>query len=160
MDEAGVAALDPARMIDKVEPIMETVRLVRSGLVDEGYGETTLIGFAGAPFTLACYAIEGGGYFVMDSLAGAVPDWFLSLLTIILPARWLFALRRRRRQVRLGLCSSCGYDLRAIGIRSGRDTRLPPEVLYKLSGTPARRVKEQCHPAPARRRRAARQGSA
>src|ERR1700729_3841407 len=54
-DEAGVAALDPARMIGKVEPIMETVRLVRSGLVAEGYGETTLIGFAGAPFTVACY---------------------------------------------------------------------------------------------------------
>jgi uroporphyrinogen decarboxylase len=48
-------------MIDKVEPIMETVRLARSGLLAEGYGETTLIGFAGAPFTVACYMIEGGG---------------------------------------------------------------------------------------------------
>ncbi|MBZ0118242.1 MAG: uroporphyrinogen decarboxylase [Sandaracinaceae bacterium] len=37
--------------------VMETVRLVRRELD----GKVPLIGFAGAPFTLASYAIEGGG---------------------------------------------------------------------------------------------------
>ena len=60
-DAAGVAALDPARVADRVAPIMETVRLVRAGLTTEGFGDTTLIGFAGAPFTVACYMVEGGG---------------------------------------------------------------------------------------------------
>ena len=36
--------------------VLETIRLVRTELADE----TPLIGFAGAPFTLASYAIEGG----------------------------------------------------------------------------------------------------
>jgi uroporphyrinogen decarboxylase len=37
--------------------VMETVRKTRAGLDDK----LPLIGFAGAPFTLAAYAIEGGG---------------------------------------------------------------------------------------------------
>ena len=37
--------------------VMQTVRLVRQALADE----VPLIGFAGAPFTLASYVIEGGG---------------------------------------------------------------------------------------------------
>ena len=37
--------------------VYEAVRLIRRALP----GDLPLIGFAGAPFTLACYAIEGGG---------------------------------------------------------------------------------------------------
>lgn len=37
--------------------VLEAVRQIRAGLRPE----TPLIGFAGAPFTLACYLIEGGG---------------------------------------------------------------------------------------------------
>jgi uroporphyrinogen decarboxylase len=37
--------------------VFDAVRLIRSALKPS----TPLIGFAGAPFTLACYAIEGGG---------------------------------------------------------------------------------------------------
>jgi uroporphyrinogen decarboxylase len=88
-DEAGVAALDPARMIGKVEPIMETVRLVRSGLVAEGYGETTLIGFAGAPFTVACYMIEGGGskdFAHVRAMAYAQPELFQRLMNLLTDA--------------------------------------------------------------------------
>lgn len=51
---AGVAALpelDPA----SVQPVVDAVR----GLVGE-LGATPLIGFAGAPFTLASYLVEGG----------------------------------------------------------------------------------------------------
>ena len=58
---AEVDALDPRRVADRVAPVMETVRRVRAGLRDEGFDATTLIGFAGAPFTVACYMVEGGG---------------------------------------------------------------------------------------------------
>jgi uroporphyrinogen decarboxylase len=60
-DAAGIAALDPGRAATAVAPIMETVRLVRAGLQAEGFDSTALIGFAGAPFTVACYMVEGHG---------------------------------------------------------------------------------------------------
>ena len=56
-DEAGLATLDPGRVGSAVEPILETVRRCREGLGPE----TVLIGFAGGPFTVACYMVEGGG---------------------------------------------------------------------------------------------------
>jgi uroporphyrinogen decarboxylase len=39
--------------------VMEAVRQIRAGLASRG--NTPLIGFAGAPFTLVTYAVEGGG---------------------------------------------------------------------------------------------------
>ena len=56
-DEAGVDALQPRRLPEAVAPILETVRRVRAALD----ANTTLIGFAGGPFTVACYMVEGGG---------------------------------------------------------------------------------------------------
>ncbi|MCT2583953.1 uroporphyrinogen decarboxylase [Actinophytocola gossypii] len=51
---AAVDAL-PELHAEQVAPVAEAVRLLRAEL-----GETPLIGFAGAPFTLASYLIEGG----------------------------------------------------------------------------------------------------
>ena len=42
-----------------------------------------------------------------------IPDWFLTLLLLILPAVWLRRFRSERRKQREGLCLVCGYDLRA-----------------------------------------------
>ncbi len=53
---ADVAALRPMEAEVNLAHVLETVRLVRRELD----GQTPLIGFAGAPFTLACYLIEGG----------------------------------------------------------------------------------------------------
>jgi uroporphyrinogen decarboxylase len=88
-DEAGVAALDPARVADRVAPIMETVRLVRAGLTEENFVETTLIGFAGAPFTVACYMVEGGGskdFAHVRGMAYAQPALFQRLMDVLTEA--------------------------------------------------------------------------
>jgi len=52
-DVHGLRVIDPRADLDYV---METLRLVRR----EIDGKTPLIGFAGAPYTLASYVIEGG----------------------------------------------------------------------------------------------------
>ena len=57
-DSAGVEALKPATEINEtLNPIYETVRILRQELPPE----TTLIGFAGAPWTVATYMIAGRG---------------------------------------------------------------------------------------------------
>ncbi|MCC5984245.1 MAG: uroporphyrinogen decarboxylase [Rhodobacteraceae bacterium] len=57
-DEKGVAALKPVDAIhDTLNPVYETVRILRRELP----AETTLIGFAGAPWTVATYMIAGRG---------------------------------------------------------------------------------------------------
>jgi uroporphyrinogen decarboxylase len=58
-DEAAFRRLNPSRLAENTAPVMEAVRQVRAGLTCEGFASTTLIGFAGAPFTVACYMVEG-----------------------------------------------------------------------------------------------------
>lgn len=54
---AGIAALDPSRFHVNLEPVYETVRRLRKALPEE----TTLLGFCGAPWTVATYMIAGHG---------------------------------------------------------------------------------------------------
>ncbi|HXF96147.1 MAG TPA: uroporphyrinogen decarboxylase [Gemmatimonadales bacterium] len=56
-DAGAVRALPAVDPETDLGYVLETVRLVRGALPPE----VALIGFAGAPFTLASYAIEGGG---------------------------------------------------------------------------------------------------
>jgi uroporphyrinogen decarboxylase len=53
---AGVAALRPVDVPASLGHVLDAIRLVRRALD----GRTPVIGFAGAPFTLASYLIEGG----------------------------------------------------------------------------------------------------
>ncbi len=55
---AEVEALRVPKAIDCMGPTLEAISLVRKALEPRGI---PLIGFAGAPFTLACYAIQGSG---------------------------------------------------------------------------------------------------
>jgi uroporphyrinogen decarboxylase len=64
---------------DALAPVLDTVRLVRRALDDQ----VPLIGFAGAPFTVACYAIEGGStrqFVEAKRLMYAAPDAWEALL--------------------------------------------------------------------------------
>jgi uroporphyrinogen decarboxylase len=88
-DAAGVAALDPRRVAEAVAPVMETVRRVRARLTEEGFTQTALIGFAGAPFTVACYMVEGGGsrdFAAPRAMAYAEPALFGQLMDVLTEA--------------------------------------------------------------------------
>ncbi|MCA2010863.1 uroporphyrinogen decarboxylase [Pararhodobacter sp. CCB-MM2] len=57
-DAAGVAALRPAAEVhETLSPIYETLKILKGALPSE----TTLIGFAGAPWTVATYMVAGRG---------------------------------------------------------------------------------------------------
>jgi uroporphyrinogen decarboxylase len=51
-----LARLDVGAVLDRVVPVFDTVRRVRAGLPDGA----ALIGFAGSPWTVASYMVEGG----------------------------------------------------------------------------------------------------
>lgn len=56
-EAADVDGLRPVVPEDDLAYVGESLRLLRHELADE----KALLGFAGAPFTLACYMVEGGG---------------------------------------------------------------------------------------------------
>jgi uroporphyrinogen decarboxylase len=69
-----------------LEPVYEAVQSIRKGLDTEGFGNTTLIGFSGAPWTLACYMVEGSGskdFLKTRRLALGKPDFFQNLIDIL-----------------------------------------------------------------------------
>ncbi len=77
-----VSALDPSRVMAAVAPILETVQRTKAGLDDE----TALIGFAGSPFTVACYMVEGGGskeFARIRGMAHGEPALFASLIDVL-----------------------------------------------------------------------------
>ncbi len=57
IDAGGIADLDGSGMLNHLSPVMETVSRLRYALPPE----TTLLGFCGAPWTVATYMIAGHG---------------------------------------------------------------------------------------------------
>ncbi|MDR6820476.1 uroporphyrinogen decarboxylase [Neorhizobium sp. 2083] len=57
IDTAGIQALNGEGVLPHLAPVMETVRRLRRDLPEE----TTLLGFCGAPWTVATYMIAGHG---------------------------------------------------------------------------------------------------
>jgi uroporphyrinogen decarboxylase len=84
-DAAEIDALDVQRVCDRAAPVFETVRRVRQELP----AETALIGFAGAPWTVATYMVEGGGsrdFLHVKSWAYRSPDTFARLIDVLVDA--------------------------------------------------------------------------
>jgi uroporphyrinogen decarboxylase len=79
-DEAAIAALAVPDMA-KLRYVFDAVREIKRALA----GSVPLIGFAGSPFTLACYMIEGGGssdFAKVRQMAYARPDLLRRLVDL------------------------------------------------------------------------------
>lgn len=95
-DEAGIDRLDAGRLADATAPIMETVRRVRTALEADWSG-TALLGFAGSPFTVACYMVEGRGsrdFTQVRRMAYEAPASFDRLLAILVEATVSYLLQQ------------------------------------------------------------------
>ncbi len=76
---ADVEALHPVEVEAELAYVLEAIRILRGELPDS----VPLIGFAGAPFTVGCYLIEGGGsrtFAQAKSLMYSDPDTWHALM--------------------------------------------------------------------------------
>ena len=55
------SSLNFSKFQSTLTPVYEALSKTRTALQNEGFGGTALIGFCGAPWTVACYMVEGGG---------------------------------------------------------------------------------------------------
>lgn len=90
---AEIPALDGETFHVNLEPVYETVRRLRTKLPDE----TTLIGFCGAPWTVATYMIAGHG--TSDQAPARLfayrePEAFLQLLNVLVDHSAAYLIRQ------------------------------------------------------------------
>src|SRR5690606_38919950 len=80
-DGAAIARLDAGRLETALAPVYETVTRVRAALP----ADAALIGFAGAPWPVACYMVEGGGgdFAAVKQLAWQDPAAFPALIDLL-----------------------------------------------------------------------------
>jgi uroporphyrinogen decarboxylase len=111
----------------KLDPVYETIRLVKSQLPDE----VTFLGFCGAPWTVATYMIAGHGTPDQEParlFAYRHPDVFDDLLQILVKASAEYLIR----QLKAGVDAVQIFDTWA-GI-------LPPEEFARWCIAPLRRI--------------------
>ncbi|WP_235830157.1 uroporphyrinogen decarboxylase [Algihabitans albus] len=92
-DSRDLTRLSPTALHDKLEPVYETVDRLSSALPDE----TTLIGFAGAPWTVASYMIEGGSskdFQKAKTWAYGDPEGFQTLIDLLVDATSRYLIRQ------------------------------------------------------------------
>lgn len=126
-EEADLGRLTPGRLEAAVSPVLETIRQVRQSLPPE----VALLGFAGAPFTVAAYMIEGGGakdFQATRLMAQARPELFARLMATLAEAteRYLSA------QIAAGVDAVMLFDSWA-GL-------LSPRLFASHAIAPARRI--------------------
>jgi len=89
-----LGAFDPkklgfSQLEARLSPIYETLRGTRSALEREGFSHVSTIGFAGAPWTVATYMIEGGSskdFSQVKKMAYGDPQNFSSLIDMLVEA--------------------------------------------------------------------------
>lgn len=78
-------------------PVYEAIKKTRDMLKSEGFNETALIGFAGAPWTVASYMIEGGSsrdFLKTKLMAYQNPQAFAQLIDILIEATAAYLIKQ------------------------------------------------------------------
>lgn len=83
-DEAAVAGL-AVPDLDKLRYVFDAVKEISLALTDNGVQRVPLIGFAGSPWTLACYMVEGGksvDFHIIKTMLYSRPDLLHRILEV------------------------------------------------------------------------------
>jgi uroporphyrinogen decarboxylase len=94
---ADLARLKLEKIHDTLGPVYETVANVRAALTSENFNHVTHIGFAGSPWTVACYMVEGHGskeFMAPKTLAYADPALFGALIDLLVEATTEYLIRQ------------------------------------------------------------------
>ncbi len=89
----AMGVLDSAKVLDHLSPVFETIRRLRSELPQD----KTLIGFAGSPWTVAIYMVEGRGGTDGGTARGWAyrePETFTRLINILVEATTLYLIEQ------------------------------------------------------------------
>ena len=126
-DRAELDRLAPALPMERLAPVIEAVGRLRSGLP----AETTLLGFCGAPWTVAAYMVAGRG--TPDqapalSAARADPAFMTALIDLLVASSVTY----------LSAQIEAGAD--AVQIFESHAGSLPPDLVGPLSLDPIGRV--------------------
>jgi uroporphyrinogen decarboxylase len=116
------------------EPVYEALRMTRAGLDKEGFAATTLLGFCGAPWTLATYLAAGAGGDEQKAAklwAYRDPQGFAALLDILGECVAFHLIR----QLQTGADAVQIFDSWAGGV--------PPALFDAVVVQPAARIVEQ-----------------
>jgi len=93
--KAELGAFEASRVVDFLAPVFETVAGVRRDLADD----KALIGFAGAPWTVATYMVEGGSSRDFPNAKGwswSAPEEFQALIDLLVEATALYLIEQVR----------------------------------------------------------------
>lgn len=129
-DGAAIAKLDMAAAVERLAPVYETVERVVAELPEA----VPLIGFCGAPWTVATYMVEGAGskdQAAARTLAYSDPETFRRLIDILVETSALYLLG----QVRAGC--------RVLQIFDSWAGSLPEDEFERWCITPTRAIVER-----------------
>ncbi len=88
LGELNVSALNYSNF-SQLNAVYEAITKTKNALQSEGFGNTALIGFCGAPWTVATYMVEGGSskdFMKTKRMMIEHPDAFNSLMNILIEA--------------------------------------------------------------------------
>lgn len=92
-----IESLDEENIHETLSPIYKTVSTVRNLLSDKGFDDVALIGFAGAPWTVITYMIEGGSsrdFLKTKTWAYRDPDGFAALMDLVTRATTAYLIKQ------------------------------------------------------------------